>query len=158
MLKVVILATNHEIQEKDYNGTSEFRTVLDYLLRVWQVEIVMEEWTSSKGQTVGQRFAIDNSLRWFNVGTPSDAQFKTYIPLYDPMEEPPMVIHRYGPLEAHIKREDYMATRIQESMAGLNCGLFIVGLAHLHSMSERLLKSGFEVEGFSWTTPPLILE
>lgn len=51
-----------------------------------------------------------------------------------------------------------MITEIQKAMIGRDCGLFIVGLAHLHSMSEKLLKAGYEIEAFYWTTPPLILE
>ena len=53
---------------------------------------------------MGQRLASDLNVLWFNVGTPSHAEFKTHIPLCDPMEEPPMVIDRYDPL-ARIIRE-----------------------------------------------------
>lgn len=95
-MKVVILGTNHDVQEKDYNGTNKFRSVLEYIIRVWQVEIVMEEWTSTKGSTVGQRLASDLHIQPLNVGTPSTAEFKTDTSLFDPMEEPPMVISRHS--------------------------------------------------------------
>jgi hypothetical protein len=157
-MKVVVFGTNHDVQEKDYKGTNEFRSVLEYIIRVWQVELVMEEWTSTKGSTVGKRLASGLHVQPLNVGTPSTAEFKTDIPLFDPMEEPPMVISRHSPLAVQIKREEYMVTEIQKAMIGRSCGLFIVGLAHLHSMSEKLLKAGYEVEAFYWTTPPLILE
>lgn len=153
-MKVIILGTNHTIQEKDYNDSDEFRGVIEYLVRTWQVEILMEEWTSNKGATVGQRLASDLRLEWVNVGTPSTAEFKTHIPLCDPMEEPPLVIDRFGPLPVHIKREEYMVSEIQKTMIGRSSGLFIVGLAHLQSMSEKLLKAGYEVEAFNWTVPP----
>lgn len=156
-MKVIVLGTNHDIQEKDYKGTNEFRAVLEYIIRVWQIELVMEEWTSTKGSTAGHRLASDLNIQWFNVGTPSIEEFKTDIPLCDPMEEPPIVIDRLGPLSVHIKREGFMVTEIQKAMIGRNCGLFIVGLAHLQSMSEKLLNLGFEVEAFNWTAPPLRL-
>jgi len=156
-MKVIVLGTNHEIQEKDYKGTNEFHAVLGYIIREWQIDIVMEEWTSTKGSTVGQRIASELKVQWFDVGTPSDSEFKTYIPLCDPMEIPPMVIDRYGPLSAQIKREEYMVIEIQKAMGEKNRGLFIVGQAHLHSMSEKLLNAGYEVEALNWTAPPLRL-
>lgn len=156
-MKVIVLGTNHEIQERDYKGTNEFHAVVGYIIREWQVDIVMEEWTSTKGSTVGQRLASDLNIQWLNVGTPSDSQFKTDIPLCDPMEMPPMVIDRYGPLSVQIKREEHMVTEIQKAMNEKHCGLFIVGQAHLHSMSEKLLNAGYEVEALNWTTPPIRL-
>ena len=47
-----------------------------------------------------------------------------------------------------------MVTEIQKAMIGRNCGLFIVGLAHLHSMSEKLLGRGYDIEALSWTVLP----
>jgi hypothetical protein len=156
-MKVIVFGTSHDIQKNDFYGTNEFRAVLEYVIRVWQVNFVMEEWTSTKGSTVGQRLASDLNIQWFNVGTPSIAEFETQIPLFDPMEQPPMIIDRLSPLSVHIKREGYMVTEIQRAMFGRDCGLFIVGLAHLQSMSEKLLNGGFEVEAFNWTMPPLKL-
>lgn len=156
-MKVIVLGTNHEVQEKDYSGTNEFRAVIEYLVRERQVEFLMEEWASNKGSTVGQRLALNLNIPWLNVGTPDKAEFKTNSPLFDPMEEQPIVIHRFSPLRTHIKREEYMANEIHKAMVGRTCGMFIVGLAHLHSMSERLLKAGYEVEAFSWTAPPIRL-
>ena len=83
-MKVIVLGTNHDIQEKDYKGTNEFRAVLEYIIRVWQIELVMEEWTSTKGSTAGHRLASDLNIQWFNVGTPSIEEFKTDIPLLRP--------------------------------------------------------------------------
>lgn len=156
-MKVVVLGTNHDVQERDYKGSNEFRAVVEYVIRLWHVDILMEEWTSTKGSTVGQRLASDLDIQWFNVGTPSLPEFKTHIPLCDPMEEPPIVIDRLSPLSVHIKREGYMVTEIQKAMHGRDCGMFIVGLAHLQSMSEKLMSAGFEVEAFNWTVPPLRL-
>lgn len=156
-MKVIVLGTNHDLQEKDYGGTNEFRDVVHYLIREWQVEIVMEEWTSTRGGTVGQRLASELRIEWFNVGTPGSADFKTDSPLFDPMEEPPLVIYRFSPLAVHIRREEYMIVGIRKTMVGKSCGMFIVGLAHLQSISEKLLNAGFEVEAFSWTAPPIRL-
>ena len=68
-----------------------------------------------------------------------------------------MVMGRDGPLPALVRREEYMVAQVQESIDGKNRGLFIVGQAHLHSMSEKLLDAGYEVEAFNWTAPPIRL-
>ena len=162
-MKVIVLGTNHDVQEKDYKGTNEFRRVLEYVIRVWQPQVVMEEWTSTKGSTVGQRLVAELKLKrkleveWANVGTPSQPKFETLPTLFDPLETPPMVLNRYGSLDVQMEREEYMLNQLAQSMQGMECGLFIVGLAHLHSMSEKLLARDFEVEVILWTTPDLRL-
>lgn len=126
-MKIIVLGTNHDVQEKGYQGTKKFRSVLDYIIREWQIEVVMEEWTEIKNSTVGGSLASERGIQWSNVGTPSLAEFKTYIPLCNPMEMTPLVIGRYGPLPTQIKRKEYMVTEIKKAMGGKNCGLFIVG-------------------------------
>jgi hypothetical protein len=65
------------------------------------------------------------------------------------MTKKPM-LQEYGPLDVHELRERYMLDRIKGSMESFNAGLFIVGLAHLHSMLSKLKSAGFEVRGYSW--------
>jgi hypothetical protein len=60
------------------------------------------------------------------------------------------MLQEYGPLDVHELRERYMVDRIKESMEPFNVGLFIVGLAHLHSTLSKLKTAGFEVRGYSW--------
>ena len=93
-------------------------------------------------------------LKWKNVGTPQEKQFETYAwglntdpPTYDPKK--PM-LQEYGPLDVHELRERYMVDRIIEAMEPFNVGLFIVGLAHLHSTLSKLKTAGFGVRGYSW--------
>ena len=156
-MKIIVLGTNHDVQEKDYKGTNEFRRILKYIIRVKRTDIVMEEWTSKRGSTVGQRLAEEMKIKWANVGTPSKPEFETDHPLFDPFGDPPFFLDRYGPLEVHIQREQYLVNEINKAMTGMTCGIFIVGLAHLHSMSERLLGCGGEIEAFSWTAPPVTM-
>jgi hypothetical protein len=43
-----------------------------------------------------------------------------------------------------------MAKNIQAKMQSYDCGTFILGLAHLHSMYGKLRDVGFDVTGLSW--------
>ena len=65
-MKVLALGTNHDIQEKDYNSTNEFRGVIDCLAREWEVEVLMEEWTPVKG-SAGDTDSLQTST--FNGST-----------------------------------------------------------------------------------------
>ena len=60
------------------------------------------------------------------------------------------MLQEYGPLDVHELRERYMVDRIKESMESFNVGLFIVGLAHLHSTLCKLTVAGFDARGYSW--------
>ena len=96
--------------------------------------------------------------RYLNVGTPPIGELKTADAWFDPSKDPPMVINRYGPIEIQIRREHLMVEAIKTVMAGRETGLMVVGMAHLHSLSEKLTQSGFEVEGFHWTVPAITSE
>jgi hypothetical protein len=56
----------------------------------------------------------------------------------------------YGPFENQEARENRMAKNIGAEMENYETGLFIVGLAHLHSIVGKLRTSGFKVTAFSW--------
>jgi hypothetical protein len=43
-----------------------------------------------------------------------------------------------------------MVDRIEEVMEPYEVGLFIVGLAHLHSVLSKLRLVGFDVRGYGW--------
>jgi hypothetical protein len=56
----------------------------------------------------------------------------------------------YGPLDRQENRERRMLQNIQTAMELHQVGLFLVGLGHLHSMSNKLLAANFNVTAFEW--------
>jgi hypothetical protein len=62
----------------------------------------------------------------------------------------PPILQEYGPLDVQELRESYMVDRIRVFMEPYKIGLFIVGLAHLHSILSKLKTVGFDVRGYSW--------
>jgi hypothetical protein len=91
LAKILVMGTFHEIQERDFADSGEFRRVLTYLAKQFDVNIILEEWTSNKGATVGRRVAEELDLDWKNVGTPPTPALKTLGPIYAEMEEPPFL-------------------------------------------------------------------
>ena len=149
MQTIVMLATVHEYQREVSIASSELQECLEVLSRKFGVEIVMEKWSEDVGRSVPQQMKKFR-LRWANVGTPNEERFQTYTGPTDPLhpEFPPM--DKYGPFEKQEAREIQMAKNVQSEMEGHKTGLFVLGLAHLHSMFGRLRSLGFEVEAFSW--------
>jgi hypothetical protein len=72
---IVLMGTTHEVQETDYQGTQEFKKVLLYLCEQFPISVIMEEWTETKGDTVGKRPTSERRLEWVSVGTPSRCPF-----------------------------------------------------------------------------------
>jgi hypothetical protein len=150
--QIIALATHHHVQLKGHALNDRFGQVISLIRENYPVQIILEEWTPDR-----QSFAstVDTvKLKWKNVGTPKEKRFETCAyglntdpPTYDPKK--PM-LQEYGPLDVHELRERYMVDRIKESMEPFNVGLFIVGLAHLHSTLSKLKTAGFEVRGYSW--------
>jgi hypothetical protein len=147
------MGTFHEIQERDFGDSGEFKRVLTYLAMQYDVAIILEEWTEKKGATVGSRVAEALDLEWMNVGTPPTEELKTRGAIYDPNEEPPMPVSKYGPIDVQRRRETMMVEAIQRAMATNDVALMICGMAHLHSLCEKLNDAGFDVEAFHWTQP-----
>ena len=56
----------------------------------------------------------------------------------------------YGPFESQDAREDQMADNIRVEMENFETGLFIVGLAHVHSMFSKLRALGLSVTAYVW--------
>lgn len=153
-----MLGTTHQIQERDYENTEKFKRVVAYLCIHFGVQIVIEEATSTKSDTVGRRFATERNIDWLSVVTASIADLKTAARLIDIWQGSMIFIRRYGPIDVQTRRECLMLEEIKIAMKGKEIGLLILGWAHLHSMSERLAQSGFEVEAFYWTKPETTLE
>jgi hypothetical protein len=53
------------------------------------------------------------------------------------------------PILVRRKREEAMCENIRHWMSSFDSALVVIGLAHLHSMYERL-SDGFEIDGYSY--------
>jgi hypothetical protein len=150
--QMIALATHHHNQLKGHRLNDRFGQVISLIRENYPVQIILEEWTDEH-----QSFCstLDTHiLNWKNVGTPKEERFETFAcglntnpPTHDPSK--PM-LQEYGPLGTHERRERYMVDRIEEFMQPYDVGLFIVGLAHLHSILSKLKIAGFDVRGYSW--------
>jgi hypothetical protein len=147
---LVLLGTAHEIQEKDFCDSQEFRRFLSYIVSKRKVDAILEEWWMGRPPTIGYDIANTLSTHWANVGTPDEPEFQTLEVGLASNEIPPISLPRYGPLDVQLRRENYMVHRIEVEMSGRNCGLVVCGIAHLHSLFEKLVQSGFHVEAFTW--------
>jgi hypothetical protein len=158
MKSIVILATTHENQIVGNARSSGLEQRVDYFKSKLGVQIVMEEWSKKKGKSAAETFTNKSGFPWANVGTPDEPQFRTYrgpvnYPGYDgtvPSDPDAPPLSEYGPFENQEAREDRMAKNVQSAMEKYQTGLFLLGLAHLHSMIGKLRALGFKVTAFSW--------
>jgi hypothetical protein len=158
--RLVVFGTAHELQNGGNIHNAEFERRLLFLIKAFKVTTLMEEWTFDRPVSFACQLA-KNHLAYKNVGTDSEARFRTFVnapinyPGHDgtlgPCEEAPAIME-YGPLDNQENREKRMIQNIHGEMENHSAGLFIVGLAHLHSMSARLKESGFDVAAYSWIT------
>jgi hypothetical protein len=151
--RIVVVGTNHQVQAVGTPRAPMFKQVLACLLtKHSDIGVIFEEWEQPKlWDTVGYILAKERSLPWGNVGTPDDPQFEAYDVLREPACS--LAIHMYGPIQNQTNRERFFLERINEIMANHNDGLFICGLNHVHSMSEKLMTLGFGVEAYTWQEP-----
>ena len=119
----------------------------------------MEEWSEKQGESVAKTFSANSGLRWANVGTSDILRYRTYTgpinyPGYDGTLQPPddnaPDMNEYGPFENQEARENQIAKNVQAEMENYDTGLFILGLAHLHSVFDKLRSLGFKVTAFTW--------
>jgi hypothetical protein len=161
---VVMLSTTHHRQMSANDASSELGKCLDYLRLTFKeqkavdVQIVMEEWHENLGETVVKEFATKSGLQWANVGTPDEAQFRTYTgPIcfpghngtLQPDEDAPGM-YEYGPFENQETREKRMVQNVGAEMENYKSRILVLGLAHMHSVFEKLQASGFKVYGYSY--------
>ena len=155
--KLVMLATIHQHQVSGSAGCADLETRLEYLRSKFDVEAIVEEWSDKKG-SCAKGFAAKSSLHWANVGTPDEPQFRTYWGLiyypghngtlpHDPQAPS---LDEYGPFESQEARENWMVNRVQAEMANYKTGLFIIGVAHMHSLFSKLRAVGFDVAAYTW--------
>jgi hypothetical protein len=146
--KVIVVGTLHEQQMIEGVGTIFEERLRSYIRRS-NVSIVIEEWKFDDDQTLGKRLADDLAIAWRNAGTPKQEEFETYGPCPLWLDSSCVTERPYGPIEAQVRRESYMIDRICAEMTDHTAGLFICGIAHLHSISEKLHQVGYKVEGVS---------
>jgi hypothetical protein len=155
--KIVMLATSHDQQRLGNPGNAALEACLGYLSRKFKVQIVMEEWSEQHGPSFAEQLAPKLGLQFANVGTPDEEPFRTCWPQishpahdgtlpYDP-DAPPM-LHEYGPLDAQSAREEQMVRSIGKNMEDYRGGIFIVGIAHTHSLYSKLVALGFDVTSY----------
>ena len=146
------------------DASLELGKCLDYLKVKFKiqeavdVQTVMEEWHENLGETVVKEFATKSGPRWANIGTPDEGQFRTYrgpicFPghngtLQSDGDAPEM--HEYGPFENQDAREKRMVQNVRAEMESYESGILVLGLAHMHSVFEKLQSSGFKVYGYSY--------
>jgi hypothetical protein len=147
--KVVILGTNNGVQKFDYQQSGQFREVLACLLESHDVQVILEE-TDWYTETVGNKLARERNLPWESVRTPDTPDFGPTCEVESGMR---VAMVAFGPIHKQTNRERVMQNRIAEFMAGYSRGLFVCGLGHIQSMSEKLSSSGFDVEAYEWQKP-----
>jgi hypothetical protein len=162
---VVMLATPHLLNRVPANDeTLGLEKCLRYLRDRLRPQIVMEEWSEEKGESVAKAFAGESNpaLLWRNVGTPDQTQYRTFgcikhpgyhgaLKPYDPEHDPDAPwMEEYGPFENQQNRECRMAENVRAEMERYETGLFVLGRAHLHSVFGKLRCLGFKVVAFSW--------
>lgn len=159
MKKMVMLGTVHQYQMPGNELSSGLEKRLDFLKSKFGAQVVMEEWSEKYGESVAAKFSKGSSLHWANVGTPDEPRFQTYTgpinyPGHDGTLQPPdgdaPPMDEYGPFQNQEAREDQMTKNVQAEMKSYDAGLFIVGLAHLHSVFSKLRALGFSVTAYSW--------
>jgi hypothetical protein len=155
--KIVMLDTIHQHQQSGSAGCANLEARLEYLRSKFNAEAIVEEW-SDKKESCAKIFAKQKDLHWANVGTPDEPQFKTYWGLiyypghngtlpHDP-DAPPL--DEYGPFENQEKRENWMVNKVEAEMADYASGLFVIGVAHMHSLFAKLRAAGFDVTAYTW--------
>jgi hypothetical protein len=149
---VVALATTHQLQAQGHPSNPKLGAAINLIRDKHPFGVITEEWFGDHPSFAST--LATPTLKWVNVGTPRHTQYQTWSrglncePMDHDTSKP--MLPEYGPVEVQERREAFMASRIIEAMTSYNCGLFIVGLAHLHSMLTKLQCGDLDVKGFSW--------
>ena len=154
-----MLGTTHGHQMTECQNEFGFEKCLEWLKKTFHYLIILEEWSEKHGNSVGEQYAMKSNVQWRNVGTSEKPEYETFTgPVNFPghngtirthdRNAPPM--YEYGPFENQEAREKQMTRNIKAEMEGFDCGLYICGLAHTHSMFSKLRAVGFTVTAYSW--------
>jgi hypothetical protein len=151
--QVIALGTYHEAQRNGHPLNAKFAQLISLICESYGGQIILEEWWHHAERSFASTLTT-STLEWKNVGTPDEARFETstgglncHPPTHDPAK--PM-LQEYGPLGAQERRESYMVDQIAVFMQPYSVAVFIVGLAHLHSILCKLKVAGFDATGYSW--------
>jgi len=148
--KIVMITTEHSIQQDDYSPRGEFRNILLYLISTFSPQPIIEEWRSDSHSTIGRRVA-DEKLAgaWHGISPPTDLKLSWHE--YRNLDG--LMLREYGPIALQTAREQYMLDRVQEVTSDSQTALLIAGLAHHQSLAEKLTDLGYEIEAFCWLKP-----
>lgn len=156
--RVVVLGTIHEYQMAGRPLNSELCSRIEFLIGQFAATTILEEWTENGSQSC-VCLNFKDRFEYANVGPPCEGKFSTYVchpvnhPAHDGIlgtcDDAPSM-SEYGPLDHQENREIRMLQNINRAMEKHHVGLFIAGLAHLHSMSTKLKAAKFNVSAYSW--------
>ena len=144
--KIVIVGTFHEKQRISDTPSIFEKKLRNYVGRAG-ASIIIEEHRFEDDKTIGKRISDELSIAWSNSGPPNLKRFETCDPCRFLLDGDWVTERRYGPIEAQIERESYMIDKICSAMADHAVGIFVCGMAHMHSVSEKLHRTGYDVEG-----------
>lgn len=136
--RLILFGTRHWEMSQIPAG---IRESLRVLRDKFQPDVALEEWSATHTQKSALADFCDSiSVPWENIGTPSEAKFKTFD--HTAAADYPVSINviQYGPLSVQKNREEAMCENITRAMSSRNVALIVVGVAHLHSMMVSLSK------------------
>jgi len=155
---IVLLGVAHALQDVGHFQNEEFKRRLSFLVESYGATTILEEWAYDRPESFASVFAKDR-MAYRDVGTPPEPQFKTFVnapiiyPGHDgtlgPCPDAPSMME-YGPLSSQENREQQMLRNIEDSMPNHRVGIFILGLAHLHSISMKLQAARYRVTAYTW--------
>jgi hypothetical protein len=156
--RVVLLGVIHALQDVGHLQNEEFKRRLSFLADSYGATTILEEWAYDRPSSFASVFARDR-IDYRDVGTKSELQFKIFsnAPITYPGHDgtlgpcpdaPPMM--EYGPLSSQENREQQMLKNLEDAMQNHRVGIFIIGLAHLHSMSMKLQTARYRVSAYTW--------
>ena len=141
--RLVMFGTSHDIQDKGHNYNDELSARLAFLAEKFAPTVLLEEWAADREPSFASEFASSRSIVYKNVGPPPLEEFKTlgFAPINFPGHYGTLgpccgapAFYEYGPLEKQENRERRMVENSLNEMKNHQVGIFVVGLAHLHSM------------------------
>lgn len=147
MNRLTLFGTKHHEASK---APPYMQGAIDLLIDKFKPDVILEEWSSTRPQSLADAVAKSRGIPWEDIGTPSTDEFETYNETYAldfPMG--PANLRRHGPLDVQEKREAAMCKNIQTAMSTRNASLIVIGVAHLHSMFMKLSKD-FEVKAYAF--------
>jgi hypothetical protein len=146
--KLVLFGTRH-YDERQF--PLEIRAALELIIDTFSPKTVLEEWSGSRPFRSGVATLCQaKNVPWKSIGTPTTAEFETYNHTYALDFPPTANVARHGPIPIQERREDTMRQNIIREMSTFDVGVLVIGLAHLHSMSNKL-SDDFDVEAFAYS-------